>query len=212
MKVICNPVREEKNTPATAAAAPHYQSEITGLVEEAVSGNFTAFGELHSIYLDRIYRYVFYQVKDRMTAEDITEEVFLKAWRAIKSCKGKEKTFSSWLYRIAHNHMVNALRNTKKFTPIEEVEIIDPKQEIGADIEYRELLKMLDCLPKNQRQIIMLKFIEGLENREIVKITGKTEGAIRVMQMRALMALKQKLDSEPKSAKAPLTQYVKDKV
>ena len=212
MKVICNTVREEKNTPATAAAAPYNQSEITGLVEEAISGSFTAFGELYSIYLDRIYRYVFYQVKDRMTAEDITEEVFLKAWKAIKSCKGKEKTFSSWLYRIAHNHRVNTLRSMKKFTPVEEVEIIDPKQEIGAEIEQQELLKTLDCLPEKQKQIIVLKFIEGLDNREIGKIMGKSEGAIRITQMRALSALRLKLESGPKSTKAPQISYAIDKV
>jgi len=202
MKVICNTVREEKSTPAAAAAATYNQTEIAGLVTEAVSGNFTAFGELYGVYLDQIYRYVFYQVKDRMTAEDITEEVFLKGWKAIKSCQGKEKTFLSWLYRIAYNHMINTFRSAKKFMPIEEVEIIDPKQEIGADIEYKELIKILDCLPKNQKQIILLKFIEGLDNREIAKITGKTEGAIRVTQMRALLTLRQKLVSEPKSTKA----------
>jgi RNA polymerase sigma-70 factor (ECF subfamily) len=196
MKVICNTVREEKNTPAIAAAAPRNRFEIERLVEEAVSGNFTAFGELYSTYLDQIYRNVFYQVKDRMTAEDITEEVFLKAWKAIKSCQGKEKTFTSWLYRIAHNHMINTLRRDRKFTPIEEVEIIDPHQEIGAEIEYRELIDMLDFLPKNQKQIILLKFIEGLDNREIGKITGKTEGAVRVTQMRALMTLREKLNQE----------------
>jgi RNA polymerase sigma-70 factor (ECF subfamily) len=131
-----------------------------------------------------------------MTAEDITEEVFLKAWKAIKTCQGKEKTFSSWLYRIAHNHMINTLRSMKKFTPVEEVEIVDPKQEIGANIEYQELLQMLDCLPENQKQIIVLKFVEGLENWEIERITGKTEGAIRVTQMRALATLRQKLSKE----------------
>jgi RNA polymerase sigma-70 factor (ECF subfamily) len=165
MKVICNTDREVKNTPATAVAAPCNQFEVEGLVKKAVSGNFKAFGELYGIYLDRIYRYVLYQVKDRMTAEDITEEVFLKAWEAIKSCQGKEKTFSSWLYRIAHNHMINTLRHRNKFISVEEVEIIDPKQEIGAEIENRELLKILDCLPLNQQQIIIMKFIEGMDNQ-----------------------------------------------
>jgi RNA polymerase sigma-70 factor (ECF subfamily) len=196
MKVICNTVREEKNTPATAPAATYNQFEITELVAEAASGNFTAFGELYNVYLGQIYRYIFYQVKDRMTAEDITEEVFLKAWKSIKSCKGKEKTFASWLYRIAHNHMINILRNTKKFIPIEEVEITDPKQEIGADIENQEILKILGYLPENQKQIILLKFIEGMNNKEIGKIMGKTEGAIRVTQMRALLTLRQILSCE----------------
>jgi RNA polymerase sigma-70 factor (ECF subfamily) len=196
MNVICNTVREERNTPAAAAAVTCSPSEIARLVEKAVSGNFTAFGELYRFYLDRIYRYVFYQVKDRMTAEDITEEVFLKAWKAIQSCRGKEKTFSSWLYRIAHNQMINAFNNNKKFTSIEDLEISDPKQEIGADLEYQEIIDVLDCLPENHKRIIILKFVEGMDNREIGEITGKTEGAVRVIQMRALINLRKNLTSE----------------
>lgn len=211
MKVVCNTITDEKNTHEIDRAT-RGQSEIAGLVEKAITGNFAAFGELYDIFIDRIYRYVFYQVKDKMTAEDITEEVFLKAWKAIRSCKGREKTFSSWLYRIAHNHMINTLRSMKKFTPLEEVEIYDPKQEIGAEIEHQELLKTLDCLPEKQKQIIVLKFIEGLDNREIGKIMGKSEGAIRITQMRALSALRLKLESGPKNTKAPLISYAIDKV
>ena len=173
-------------------------AEMAKLVEKAAGGNFGAFGELYSIYLYRIYRYVFYQIKDRMTAEDITEEVFIKAWKAIGSCKGKEKTFSSWLYRIAHNHLINTLRCMKKFTSIEEnnlIEITDPKQEIEANTEYQDLLEMITRLPKNQKQVVILKFIEGLDNREIGQIMGRNEGAIRVLQMRALSTLRQKQDN-----------------
>jgi len=211
MKAVCNTITDEKKSHEIAGATPD-QSEIAGLVEKAVTGNFAAFGELYDIFIDRIYRYVFYQVKDKMTAEDITEEVFLKAWKAIRSCKGREKTFSSWLYRIAHNQMINTLRSMKKFTPLEKVEISDPKQEIGADMEHQELLKTLDCLPEKQKQIIVLKFIEGLDNREIGKIMGKSEGAIRITQMRALAALRLKLGSESKSTKAPIISYAIDKV
>jgi len=194
MKIVCNKVREETKTQATAATKTCNQSEIAGLVVKAAGGSFAAFGELYSIYLDRIYRYIFYQVNDRMTAEDITEEVFVKAWKAIGSCKGKENTFLSWLYRIAHNHMINTLRNMKKFTSIDRdnfIELADPKQEFGAKIECQELLQTITSLPKNQKRIIVLKFIEGLDNREIGKITGKSEGAIRVSQMRALAVLRQ---------------------
>jgi len=196
MSVICNKVREEKTAQATAPAKAYNQFEITALVEEADGGNFTAFGDLYSIYLDQIYRYIFYQVKDKMTAEDITEEVFIKAWKAIGSCKGKEKTFSSWLYRIAHNHLINTLRSMKKFISIEKVDLVDfadPKQKIETNADYQELLGKITCLPQNQKQVIILKFIEGLDNREIGKIMGKSEGAIRVLQMRALATLRQKM-------------------
>jgi len=196
MSVICNKVREEKTAQATAAAKAYSQFEITGLVEEAAGGNFSAFGDLYSIYLDKIYRYIFYQVHDKMTAEDITEEVFIKAWKAIGSCKGKEKTFSSWLYRIAHNHLINTVRSMQKFTSIEKVDLVDfsdPKQQIETNADYQDLIGKMTCLPQNQKQVIILKFIEGLDNREIGKIMGKSEGAIRVLQMRALATLRQKL-------------------
>lgn len=196
MSVVCNKVRERKKTQATATTETQHQSEIVRLVEKAAGGNFEAFGELYGIYLDRIYRYVFYQINDKMTAEDITEEVFIKAWKAIGSCKGKEKTFLSWLYRIAHNHLINTLNYMKKCTSIEKIEIIDPKQKIGTEIECQELIGMITCLPKHQKQVIILKFIEGLDNREIGKIMGKNEGAIRILQMRALAKLRQKLSCE----------------
>jgi RNA polymerase sigma-70 factor (ECF subfamily) len=199
MSIVCNKDSEERKSQPTTATKTRDQAEIVRLVEEAAGGNFGAFGDLYSIYLDQIYRYVFYQINDKMTAEDITEEVFVKAWKAIGTCKGKEKTFSSWLYRIAHNHLISTLRGMKKFTSIEKynlVEIIDPQIEVEAEIECQELLEKISCLPKNQKQVIILKFIEGLDNREISKITGKSEGAIRVAQMRALATLRQKLGNE----------------
>lgn len=196
MPVVCTKVRGRKKTQATATAKDYSQSEIIRLVEKAAGGNFEAFGELYGVYLDRIYRYVFYQINNKMAAEDITEEVFLKAWKAIGSCKGKEKTFSSWLYRIAHNQMVNTLRGANKVTSLDKensVDITDPKQDVAVNMEYQELLETMAGLPTNQRQVLILKFIEGLNNREIGKITGKSEGAIRITQMRALALLKKKL-------------------
>ena len=196
MRSVCNKAREEEKAQATATTVTKDQSEIEGLVEKAAGGNIEAFGELYSIYLDRIYRYVFYQVKDKMTAEDITEEVFVKAWKAIGSCKGKSKTFSSWLYRIAHNHLINTLRNTQRYTSIEMENLVDvsnPGLEAESKLAQQELLEEIKCLPQNQKQVIILKFIEDLDNREIGKIMSKSEGAIRVLQMRALTALRQKL-------------------
>jgi RNA polymerase sigma-70 factor (ECF subfamily) len=199
MSVGCNKLGKEKTAqPATTGAACD-PAKIVGLIEEASGGNIKAFGELYSIYLDRIYRYVLYQVGDRMTAEDITEDVFIKAWRAIRSCRGKEKTFSTWLYRIAHNHLINTRRHRGRLMSIEKnnmVEVMDPKQKVEAKIEYRELLKTIKCLPQNQKQVIILKFIEGLDNREIGRIMSKNEGAIRVSQMRALTTLREKLGNE----------------
>ena len=111
---VCNIFRGGKGSQDIATGKIYKPSEIDSLVNKAACGNFEAFGKLYSLYLDRIYRYTLYQVRDKMTAEDITEEVFVKAWKAIGSCKGKGRTFSAWIYRIAHNHIINTLRNSQK--------------------------------------------------------------------------------------------------
>ena len=199
MKVFRSKDRKEQKTQAATEASNCNESETAGLVEIAAGGDFEAFGELYSIYLDRIYRYVFYQVKDKITAEDITEEVFVKAWKAIHSCKGKGQTFSAWLYRIARNHVIDNLRRIRKHPSIE-VETVDRagnlELEVEGELERQELLRVIACLPPNQRQVIILKFIEGLDNSEIGQVMGKSQGAIRVLQMRALATLRRRLSSE----------------
>ncbi len=194
-----NKNREQNRVQSAAETVTPDQLTILRLVERAAEGDFEAYGELYSIYLDRIYRYVFHQVKDKMTAEDITEEVFIKAWKAIDSCRGKEQTFLPWLYRIAHNQVIDNLRSRPKHLPIE-METVDtvsgPQLEAAGDLEQQELPGMLAYLPQNQRQVIILKFIEGLDNREIADIMGKSQGAIRVSQMRALAKLRKDLGGE----------------
>jgi RNA polymerase sigma-70 factor (ECF subfamily) len=183
---------------ATDKSLTPEQEKVVRLVEKAIRGDFAAFGELYGVYLDRIYRYVFYQVKDKMTAEDVTEEVFLKAWKAIKSCRGKERTFSSWLYRIAHNNVIDIFRSQqKKWTVDMETvaELNQPAVEIETELDHQEILNSLTDLPPNQRQVIILKFIEGLDNFEIERIIGKSQGAVRVLQTRALAKLREKLSS-----------------
>lgn len=190
-------VKEENKAQQTSETVTHNETEIARLVERAAGGDFRAFGELYSIYLDRIYRYVFYQVKDKMTAEDLTEEIFLKAWKAVKSYKGKGQSFSAWLYRIARNHAIDDLRARGRCTSLEvetTAAVGNPEQEAEGKLMQRKLLETISYLPPQQKQVIILKFIEGLDNREIEQIMGKNQGAIRVMQMRALATLRQRLD------------------
>jgi RNA polymerase sigma-70 factor (ECF subfamily) len=196
MNMMCNIHRKSKKSRVNSTEIADNTEDVTMLVDKAARGDFRAFGQLYTIYLDRIYRYVLYHVKDRMTAEDITDEVFIKAWKAIRSCKNKGHTFSAWIYRIAHNHIINTLRDLSRFSSLN----IDKVDELNnADTRYdmtpdqQELLDAIAELPPNQTQVITLKFIEGLDNREIGKIIGKSEGAIRVLQLRGLTALRQKL-------------------
>lgn len=202
MRSIRNKVVQESTARATAGAVSYDQSEIAALVEKASGRDFEAFGELYGIYLDRIYRYVFGYLRDRMTAQDVTEEVFLKAWKAISSCKGKEETFLPWLYRIAHNHVIDHHRRRQKRLA-REIRIESPADIIaGTDdvergmelrMEQQQALEAISRLPERQKQVIILKFVEGMDNREIGQVMGKSEGNIRVLQMRALTTLRRRL-------------------
>ena len=188
----------DSTSQAGTGTVDYDQSKSRALVSKAIGRDFEAFGELYRIYLDRIYRYVFYHVREKMTAQDITEEVFLKAWKAIGSCKGKEQTFSSWLYRIAHNQVIDSHRSRQRRLTVEIAmenlpEVVDTKQEMDAKLDQQQLLEAITCLDEKQKQIIILKFIEGMDNNEIEQIVGKNQGYIRVLQMRALHTLRQRL-------------------
>ncbi len=190
MKFIRNSNREENQGQEAA--------RNVSLVKRAASGDSEAFGELYSVYFDRIYRYVVYQLRDKMTAEDVTEESFIKAWKAIDTCKGKEKTFSSWLYRIAHNQVIDNLRKQRKHLSTE----VEDLAEVGGyepneqeRLEQQEMLAAISDLPPNQKQVIILRFIEGLANQEVARIMGKRQGAVRMLQTRALASLRQILGS-----------------
>ena len=157
------------------------ESNVMGAVKKAIDGDVEAFGWLYRFYVDRIYRYVFSQVGDKMTAEDVTEEVFLKTWKSIRSCKGKEHTFSSWLYRIAHNHLVDTFRKNHREVSFENVSLADdgnPEQEVEDRIERQKVLEAVKSLPEQQKQVILLKFLDEIDNVEIGRILGKRQGAV----------------------------------
>jgi RNA polymerase sigma-70 factor (ECF subfamily) len=184
----------QKNINESEVSPEDDSSEIIiGLVTQAIKGDTQAFGELYTCHVTKIYRYVYYNVHNKERAEDITQEVFLKAWKAIGSCKGKETTFSSWLYRIAHNLIIDKLRKSQKQSSHEAElpeDIRDASDAMEISLEQRDLLKIIDVLSPNQRQVIMMKFIEDMDNREIAEIMGKSPGAIRILQMRALETLR----------------------
>ncbi len=197
MDNIRNTGQENINQPVNKPGDDYLNTE--NLVTKAISGDVQAFGELYTVHVTKIYSYVFYHVHNKTRAEDITQEVFLKAWKAISSCRGKEKTFSSWLYRIAHNLIVDKIRKSQRqFTHETQLpeDVMDTSDRMEVSLEQRDLLKVIDFLPLNQRQVIVLKFIEGMDNKEIADIMGKSAGAVRILQMRALSALKKRLDKE----------------
>jgi RNA polymerase sigma-70 factor (ECF subfamily) len=191
-------VTEESAARHVSEVKSYEDDRVRRLVARAASGNIEAYGELYGIYLDRIYRYVFHQVGNRTTAEDLTEEIFIKAWKGIGKFKEKELQFSAWLYRIAHNHVIDCFRTSRQHLSLEAELLADnnPEQEVEEKEIQQLLLEAISCLPQQQKQLIILKFIEGLDNQEIEQVMHKGQGAIRVMQMRALATLRQRLAGE----------------
>jgi RNA polymerase sigma-70 factor, ECF subfamily len=187
MEVIC-----------TLVSTPAKEPQVNLDVYKAIDGDAEAFGRLYQLFVDRIFRYVFYQVKDKMTAEDVTEEVFVKCWKSISHCRGREQTFSAWLYRIAHNQVVDVMQKHRREVSLDKVYISDgsdPENEAERNIELQKVLEAVKDLPEPQQQLIILKFLDDLDNEEIGRIMGKRQGAIRALQMRALINLRKKIGS-----------------
>jgi RNA polymerase sigma-70 factor (ECF subfamily) len=173
--------------------------EVT-LVERAKS-NPDAFGLLYERYVDKIYNYVYYRTGNRHDAEDLTAKVFYQALNHIPRFVQRGAPFSSWLYRIAHNLVANWHRDRSR----RQVVSLDRLAQVGvqedaspfqqaAQSEQREvLLQAIRQLPADRQQLLILKFVERLPNAEIGQIMGRSEGAIKSLYHRTLVALRQDL-------------------
>ncbi|MBM3143316.1 MAG: sigma-70 family RNA polymerase sigma factor [Chloroflexi bacterium] len=188
--------RTTSKTSDVSSTRAHDEADVARLVERAANGDVNSFGQLYDIYLSSIYRYVYYHVKDRMAAEDLTHEIFIKAWEAIGKYEWRGQPFSSWLFRIARNQTVDFYRAAKRDAKLKErvsATISDPEIQVGEKVTGKELIEAISCLPPQQKELIILKFIVGLDNQQIASIMEKNPGALRIMQMRALDILNQKL-------------------
>lgn len=180
---------------ASATQLSGSTSEETEFVERAVSGDADAFAELYDAYCDEIYRFILHRVSSKQTAEDLTSQVFLKAWDNLGRYKMRGSPFGAWLFKIARNMVIDHYRTRKETFPLETEAISrpDPKTNVAKEVERQLqgewLRKMLQRLTEDQREVLTLKFINGLTTGEVAKVMGKRQGAIRALQMRALQAL-----------------------
>ena len=179
------------------------KADDTLLIQQATSGDADAFGKLYDMYVDRVYRHLYYRVGSVMDAEDLTQQVFFKAWQAIDRYKRTASPFVAWLMTISHNLVIDFYRTKyKKDKTFLEAEVMadesatSPEQVTEARFEQQELRRAILQLPREQQQVILLRFVEGFRNPEVASILGKSEGAIRVMLHRALAKLRQILEKE----------------
>ena len=179
--------RERRNSSrATSNADEH------NLVRRAIARDRQAFARLYDRFVDKIFKYIYYKVGSRSEAEDMTAQVFLKAWEAIDRYEWTERPFSAWLYRIAHNLVVDYFRTRREVTPLEESGLDNPEdldrlaeQHLTTDM----LRHAITRLTQDQQQVIILRFLEGFSTEQVAKIMGKQPGAVRTLQHRALAGL-----------------------
>ena len=166
------------------------------LVRRAKENDEAALTQLYEENFDKIYRYIVLKTGDRTEAEDMTQQVFLKAFKSISGYRSKGSPFSSWLFRIAHNQMVDYWRKKSKraTVPLEESMVgsshSNPSSEVERKTDIENLVAATKQLTSLQREVVSLRFAGGLSLAEVAKAMGKNEGAIKALQHSAVVSLR----------------------
>ncbi len=170
------------------------------LIERAKRGDKEAFGSLYLKYLDQIYRYVYFRVnQNKEDAEDIVEIVFFKAWENMEKFASNEQGIQAWLYRIARNTLIDHYRlNKPKAVLHENIAAADGELDESLDRELRinQVLSLMQELSEEQREVMMLRFVEDMSTREIALHLNKKEDAVRALQYRGLKKLKKRMKKQ----------------
>jgi RNA polymerase sigma-70 factor (ECF subfamily) len=172
--------------------------EEQGLVNRAQQGDKEAFAQLYENHFDKIYRYVALKIGNKIEAEDVTQQVFLNALQSISSFKWKGTPFSAWLFRIAHNQVIDYLRKEKKRTAVpldESLTSHDNSPQLVAEhkLDIEQLIAATKQLTQAQREVISLRFAGELSIAQVAKVMGKSEGAVKALQHEAIVALRKTL-------------------
>ncbi len=170
------------------------------VVEQATHRDKAAFTLLYDRYVDQIYRHVYYRLSNQADAEDVTEEVFIRAWKAIDRYQLTGAPFAAWLFSIARNLIVDHYKANKKLVPLEGEEApsdgidTDPVAVTEATFDKSCVREAIAKLKGDRRKVVLMRFIDGLSYETIAHALNKSEGAVRVIQYRALVDLRHLLD------------------
>lgn len=170
-----------------------------GIVRRAQQQDSAALARLYEAYFDRIYRYIVMRIRNETEAEDLTQQVFMKMLHSISSYKSKGVPFSSWIFRIAHNQVIDHYRqqNKKATVDIEGLQLPyigdDPQHMMEKQVDLEDLKKATKHLTAAQQEVLSLRFTAELSIAECAGIMGKSEGAIKALQHSAVLALRKAL-------------------
>lgn len=176
--------------------------EEQALVLAAQRGDEQAVGELYDAYVDRIYRYIYCRVSTPEIAQDLTSEVFLRMVEGLPGYQYRELPLIAWLYRIAHARIIDHYRRSRHTANDEDIEALNLGTESDFDsalmtkYHQQQVRAALGLLTDEQQQVIILRFVEGHSLQKTAELLGKTIGAIKVMQHRALQSLNRVLTEQ----------------
>lgn len=189
---------ELPNSHASGAVNSAEREADAQLARRAGNGEAEAFGVLYDRYVDAVYRYVFYRVRNEAEAEDVTSDVFMRALRAIPKYEPRQ-AFLAWLYRIARNAVIDRGRRraARQQVTFEDAlahphgdNVVNPDEGLLAGSDAATVRAAMRELTPLQQEVLVLRYVEGLDTKSIAKITGKRDGTIRGIEFRALSALR----------------------
>ncbi len=179
---------------------PELEYNEEEVLARASQGDRDAFGQLYEHYIDRIFNYVYYRTGNVHDAEDLTARVFQRAMNHIRNYIDRGVPFSAWLYRIAHNLVANwhRDRSRRQEIPIDDLPVLPakgdhPETTLVRTQDQEALLRLIRRLPPDRQNLLILKFVENLSNAEIGQIMGRSEGAVKSLYHRTLLALRDEI-------------------
>ena len=170
------------------------------IIRRAKQHDQMALTQLYEENFDKIYRYIVLKIGEKTEAEDMTQQVFLKAFKNISTYKYQGLPFSSWLYRIAHNQIVDYFRKKSKRATVPLDESLaagdsDPSQEVELSLDIEDLSRATKRLSKAQQEVISLRFAGEFSIAQVARMMGKSEGAIKALQHSAIVSLRKVLST-----------------
>lgn len=166
------------------------------LIKQAQKGDNGSFASLYDEYLPKIFRFVLFKVNNRQAAEDLTHDIFLSAWQNLASYKPQGFPFSSWLYQIARNRVIDHYRTNRGHSSIDDADedlfkvVSAVEHSLDQMLDLKKVSEALDRLSEDQKEVIIMRFVEDLSYPEIAAAMEKSEGAVRLLQHRAINNLK----------------------
>jgi RNA polymerase sigma-70 factor (ECF subfamily) len=181
-------------------ASENHNQELEILVRKAIAGDEIAFGQIYDLYFEKVYRFIYFRVSHRESAQDLVADVFVKVWDKLGKIQDV-RSFNGWIYQIARNLVIDHYRSRKQDIDISLLENVLEYEDNMVDranltFQQKAFISELKNLTPEQQMVIKMKFLEDLDNSEIAKILDKSEGAIRVIQHRAIAELKHLLDKD----------------